>query len=110
MVRPDELVRGRFYILLVPGTTEEEAPSVRTCFYIGRNLFDAGGGDDLWYFQGTKSFLEREDIRAIAEEKGKDLYALDEASLGRVHDFPGLVSEALLCGKKGDLSLCPPAA
>jgi hypothetical protein len=107
MVRPDELARGRFYILLVTGTTEEETPAAKTCFFIGRKAEDGG---ERWYFQGTKSYLEREGMKTIAEETEKDLYVLDEASLATVHDFRGFVSKALLCEKNEDLSLCPPAA
>jgi hypothetical protein len=109
MVRPDELAQGRFYILLIPGTTAEEKPSVKTCFYIGRNLSKGEDGGEHWYFQGTKSFLERQGLEPISEETEKDLYTLDEASLARVHDFPGLVDRAIAWERNPQLSLSAPA-
>jgi hypothetical protein len=84
-----EFVVGDPYFLLSYLDKEYRFPVITSVIYLGMNLEDEGGEDDLWFFQDSESYLRSGPYNGNGSVREATAPSNGAGGLaGQVYDFP----------------------
>ncbi len=93
MIKPEDLIEGQCYFLLLFYHPKIEIPMIKTFVYVGKNLYPVRKKkpEDEWYFQDPKSYLERGSFAQLSKKVKHEKFLANKDALFQMYDINGLI-------------------